>query len=348
MEDEAVLLVPTGTDEKRGGGGEKGEESSAANEVKKQLYLAGPLVAWCLLQNVVQMISVMFVGHLGELALSSASVATAFAGVTGFSLMLRRHRRVPRGRVLAAGVQAVTYLANLSVLAVYVRISPACERSWTGFSREAFRGVAGFLKLAVPSAVMVCMKWWSFEIMVLLSSRLPNPKLETAVLSICLNTSSFAATVPHARLERAWQAARRAIRIVMLLAVAVGVSEGLGMVLVRNLWGYMYSNEEEVTGYIARMMPILAVAIFFDGLQFVFSGAVINLVAYYLTGIPAAFIFAFVCHLGGMGLWFGILCGLVVQMLLLFFMTTCTNWNMEALKAKERVVYSAVTVDATT
>ncbi|GJM90907.1 hypothetical protein PR202_ga07232 [Eleusine coracana subsp. coracana] len=134
----------------------------------------------------------------------------------------------------------------------------------------------------------------------------------------------------------------------MLLAVAVGVSEGLGMVLVRNLWGYMYSNEEEVTGYIARMMPILAVAIFFDGLQFVFSGAVINLVAYYLTGIPAAFIFAFVCHLGGMGLWFGILCGLVVQMLLLFFMTTCTNWNMEALKAKERVVYSAVTVDATT
>ncbi|GJM90906.1 hypothetical protein PR202_ga07231 [Eleusine coracana subsp. coracana] len=198
MEDEAVLLVPTGTDEKRGGGGEKGEESSAANEVKKQLYLAGPLVAWCLLQNVVQMISVMFVGHLGELALSSASVATAFAGVTGFSLMvllnaeprraghaqLRRHRRVPRGRVLAAGVQAVTYLANLSVLAVYVRISPACERSWTGFSREAFRGVAGFLKLAVPSAVMVCMKWWSFEIMVLLSSRLPNPKLETAVLSI--------------------------------------------------------------------------------------------------------------------------------------------------------------------
>jgi multidrug resistance protein, MATE family len=35
------------------------------------------------------MVSVMFVGHLGELALSSASVATSFAGVvTGFSLLV--------------------------------------------------------------------------------------------------------------------------------------------------------------------------------------------------------------------------------------------------------------------
>ncbi|PNT60860.1 hypothetical protein BRADI_5g07149v3 [Brachypodium distachyon] len=35
-------------------------QSLVATEVKKQLYLAGPLSAGCLLQNVVQMISVMF------------------------------------------------------------------------------------------------------------------------------------------------------------------------------------------------------------------------------------------------------------------------------------------------
>lgn len=60
----------------------------AASEVKKQVWLAGPLIAGGLLQNVVQMISVMFVGHLGELALSKASMATSFATVTGFSLLL--------------------------------------------------------------------------------------------------------------------------------------------------------------------------------------------------------------------------------------------------------------------
>ncbi|VAH31626.1 unnamed protein product [Triticum turgidum subsp. durum] len=72
-----------GKSEKTGGPG----ESLLVIEVKKQLYLAGPLVVGSLLQNVVQMISVMFVGHLGELDLSSASIATSFAGVTGFSLL---------------------------------------------------------------------------------------------------------------------------------------------------------------------------------------------------------------------------------------------------------------------
>jgi MATE family multidrug resistance protein len=57
-------------------------------EVKKQLSLAWPLVSVNLLVNCLQVISVMFVGHLGELALSGASMATSFASVTGFSLLV--------------------------------------------------------------------------------------------------------------------------------------------------------------------------------------------------------------------------------------------------------------------
>jgi MATE family multidrug resistance protein len=63
-------------------------KSLVVAEVRKQLYLAGPLIAAWILQNIVQVISVMFVGHLGELALSSASIATSFASVTGFSLLV--------------------------------------------------------------------------------------------------------------------------------------------------------------------------------------------------------------------------------------------------------------------
>ena len=62
---------------------------STIAELKKQVHLAGPLVVVSLLQYSLQMISVMFIGHLGELSLSSASMATSFAGVTGFSLMVR-------------------------------------------------------------------------------------------------------------------------------------------------------------------------------------------------------------------------------------------------------------------
>lgn len=451
------------------------------SEVNKQLRLAAPLAAGFLLQKIILTISIMFVGRLGELPLASASLATSFASVTGFSLLTgmassldtlcgqafgaeQRHllgvhkqramlvlalvsvpvavvwaytgeilvwfrqdreiaagagsyircmipalflfgqlqchvrflqpqnvvvpvmvssaataavhvavcwllvRRLGLGANGAALGNAVSNLVNLTVLAIYVRVSPSCKDTWRGFSREAFRGIPGFLKLAVPSAAMVCMEWWSFELLVLLSGLLPNPKLETAVMSICFNTYVFAFMLPMGlgaavsiRVSNELgagrpEAARLATRVVMLIAFSLGISEGLVMVLARNLLGYAYSNEKEVAMYTARLMPILAVSTLFDCLQCVLSGvvrgcgrqkigAIINLSAFYIVGIPAASIFAFVCHLRGMGLWFGILCGVAVQMLLLLCITLCTNWNKEALKAKDRVFSSTIPVD---
>ncbi|KAI9113979.1 hypothetical protein K1719_015230 [Acacia pycnantha] len=64
------------------------ETSQVFEEVGKQLWLAGPLMSVNLLNCCLQVISVMFVGHQGELALSGASMATSFASVTGFSLLV--------------------------------------------------------------------------------------------------------------------------------------------------------------------------------------------------------------------------------------------------------------------
>lgn len=57
-------------------------------EAKKQIFLAGPMMFVNLLLSLISTISVMFVGHVGELALSGASMATSFASVTGFSLLV--------------------------------------------------------------------------------------------------------------------------------------------------------------------------------------------------------------------------------------------------------------------
>ncbi|TVU32457.1 hypothetical protein EJB05_24188, partial [Eragrostis curvula] len=81
---EAPLLAAKGSEKQRGGD----EESSAHSEVTKQLYLAGPLVAGYLLLNVLLVISLMFFGRLGKLEFAGASVATALANVTGFSVLV--------------------------------------------------------------------------------------------------------------------------------------------------------------------------------------------------------------------------------------------------------------------
>ncbi|CAL5362169.1 unnamed protein product [Camellia sinensis] len=64
----------------------------SAEELKKQLQLAGPLVIVGFLQYSIRMISVVFLGQLRELSLSSATMATSFAGVTGYYFIKRNKK----------------------------------------------------------------------------------------------------------------------------------------------------------------------------------------------------------------------------------------------------------------
>uniref|UniRef100_A0ACD5ZSF9 Uncharacterized protein n=1 Tax=Avena sativa TaxID=4498 RepID=A0ACD5ZSF9_AVESA len=433
------------------------------------------------MQNLIQMISVMLVGHLGELPLAGASMASSFAAVTGFSLllgmasaldtlcgqafgarqyhllgiykqramliltlisvplavlwfyagsillllgqdediameagtyarwmipalfaygMLQCHvrflqsqnivfpvmlsaagtalchlaicwllvHRLGLGSKGAALSNAISYWINVVVLAVYVRVSSTCMKTWTGFSMEAFHDPLSFFRLAVPAALMVCLEWWSFEILVMLSGLLPNPELETSVLSITLNTANCVFMIPYGlgsavstRVSNELgagrpRAARLAIRVVAFFAILEGLVMGVLLVSVRHTWGHTYSDEEEVVTYMAKMVLLIAVSNFLDGIQSVLSGvargcgwqkicACINLGAFYIVGMPAAYLIAFVLRVGGMGLWAGIICGTLVQVLLLVAITVRTDWKKEATKAKNRVFCSAMPTD---
>ncbi|KAG6737820.1 hypothetical protein POTOM_059350 [Populus tomentosa] len=57
-------------------------------ELKKVSYVAAPMVAVTVLQYLMQVVSVMMVGHLDELSQSGISSASSFTSVTGFSLLV--------------------------------------------------------------------------------------------------------------------------------------------------------------------------------------------------------------------------------------------------------------------
>ncbi|CAL1369595.1 unnamed protein product [Linum trigynum] len=450
-------------------------------EVEKQAWLAGPLIAVSLLQYSLNLISVMFVGHLGELSLSSAAMATSFASVTGFSVLLgmasaletfcgqaygakQYHMmsihtqramvvmltasvplsliwantgpiltalgqqpdisagagtyarsmipsifaygvlqclvkflqtqsivfpmvlcsaaatlihlllcwllvfRSPLGSSGAAVSLSVSNWVNVLLLSMYIKFSPSCSVTWTGFSREAFRDIWVFLKLAIPSAFMVCFELWSFELLVLASGLLPNPKLETSVLSICLNTALTVWMIPSGLSSAAStrvsnelgaghpEKARMAVRVVVGIAVAEGILVGTILFSVRNFWGCAFSSDEQVIDYVAQMLPIAAAANFFDGFQCVLSGtargcgwqeigAYINLGSYYMVGIPCGFLFAFLLHIGGKGLYLGITCALVVQVTCLSIVAIRTNWDKEAEKAGDKICDTTLPIE---
>lgn len=57
-------------------------------EVKDVGFLALPMITVTLSQYFLQIISMMMVGRLGKLALSSTAIAISLCGVSGFSLLV--------------------------------------------------------------------------------------------------------------------------------------------------------------------------------------------------------------------------------------------------------------------
>ncbi|KAK6252716.1 hypothetical protein QUC31_014436 [Theobroma cacao] len=443
-------------------------------EVKRLGYLAGPMVAVTISQYLLQVISTMMVGHLGELALSSSAIAISLSGVTGFSLLLgmacaletlcgqaygaQQYRKVGThtytaifclilvciplsilwiymGRLLVfigqdplisheagkfilwlipalfayatfqplvryfqtqslitpmlicscasllihiplcwalvfkselgnlggAVAISISNWLNVIFLALYMWYSPTCAKTRVPITMELFQGIREFFGFAIPSAVMVCLEWWSFELLILLSGILPNPELETSVLSVCLNTIATLYAIPYGLGAAAStrvsnelgagnpQAARVAVYAGMVLAVLETLVVSGTLFASRHVFGYVYSNEKEVVDYVTTMAPLVCVSVILDSLQGVLSGiargcgwqhigAYINLGAFYLCGIPVAATLAFWLKLRGMGLWIGIQSGAFTQTILLAIVTSCINWENQASKARERLV----------
>lgn len=50
---------------------------------------------------------------------------------------------------------AISYWINVLILSAYIKFSPSCQNTWTGFSKEGLKNLFTFVSLAIPSALMV-------------------------------------------------------------------------------------------------------------------------------------------------------------------------------------------------
>jgi MATE family multidrug resistance protein len=63
-------------------------DGSFTVELKRLIFFAAPMAAVVIAQFMLQIVSMMMVGHLGNLSLASASLASSFCNVTGFSFIV--------------------------------------------------------------------------------------------------------------------------------------------------------------------------------------------------------------------------------------------------------------------
>ncbi|GAB4840352.1 Protein DETOXIFICATION 12 [Ancistrocladus abbreviatus] len=257
---------------------------------------------------------------------------------------------------------------NAIFLALYMKYSMACAKTRSPLSMEVLQGIREFFQFAVPSAVMICLEWWSFELLILLSGLLPKPELETSVLSICLTTISTLYGIPYGvgaagstRVSNELGAgnpegARIATYAVMLIAVTESVIVSSTLFAARRVFGYSFSNEKEVVDYVTDMAPLVCISVILDSIQGVLSGvargcgwqhigAFVNLGAFYLFGIPIAATLGFWMKLRGRGLWIGIQAGAILQTVMLSVITSCIDWEKQATNTRRRLFEGSSIVD---
>nr|GMC58283.1 protein DETOXIFICATION 14-like [Ipomoea batatas] len=309
------------------------EEAAALNrkafvgEVKEVNRIALPMIVVTVSQYLLRTSPMLMLGHLGELPLSSASIATSLCNVTGYSVLTQSLIlpmlwtavaalclqlpicwafifKLNLGNAGAALSIGVSYWFNVILILVYVKYSSTCKKSRATLSWDVFATMREFFRFALPSAVMVCVR---------VSNALGGGKP---------------------------QAARVALFAVLLLSATEFLLASVSIFCCRYVWGYMFTYEQEVITYVKEITPLLCLSIILDGTQAVLSGvargsgwqhigAYVNLGSYYLFGIPLALLFGFVLHLKGEGLWGGLVAGGFLQSTVFSLITGFTDWEKQ-------------------
>ncbi|KAJ4825170.1 hypothetical protein Tsubulata_022537 [Turnera subulata] len=235
------------------------------------------------------------------------------------------------GGALAIGI---SNWLNVIFLGLHMRFSSVFEKTRVPVSMELFQEIGEFFRYAIPSSIMICLQRWSYQIVILLSGLLPNPQLETSVLSVCTRVSNeLGAGNP--------QAARVAVYSVMILAVTELLAVSGALFASRHVFGYIFSGDKEVVDYVSTIAPLICLSVVVDGVVrgcgWQKLGAYVNLASLYLGGVPAAAILGFWLQHRAKGLWFGLQLGAILQTILLLVVICCTNWEHQAIKARERI-----------
>ncbi|XP_021860388.1 protein DETOXIFICATION 53 [Spinacia oleracea] len=272
---------------------------------------------------------------------------------------------------VALGSACNTINLDISIL-IYLLCSNMELKPWHGLTIfSPFQGWKMVLNLALPSVLSVCLEWWWYEIMLFLCGLLQNPKASVAAMGILIQTTGLLYVFPHAlsmglstRIGHELGASQpnKAQRLAVLGLVSgltMGVTAFGLTIVVRSVWGKMYTSEPEILSLISVALPVLgfceigncpqtAACGVLTGSARTKIGAKINFVAFYLVGLPVAVAMAFWVKVGFIGLWFGLAAAQAACMCMMIYTLITTDWRHQAKRSEELTQVAEETEDLET
>ncbi|NXQ54694.1 S47A1 protein, partial [Anthoscopus minutus] len=257
----------------------------------------------------------------------------------------------------SAWANTISQYSQTIFLFVYIIGRKLHVNTWGGWSSECLLEWDSFTSLAIPSMLMMCIEWWTYEIGSFLIGLLSV--VELSVQSIIYEVSVVAFMIPlglgtaasvqvgNALGAGDVEAAKRSSSVSLICTGVFSVIVGSILAAIRNVLGYIFTTDKEIVDLVAWVMPIYVVFHLFEAMTGACSGvlrgigkqkfgAILNAVSYYGVGIPLAAVLLFVAKIGVIGLW-------VSMLVSVFILCTCfttyisrLNWEKAAKEAQRR------------
>ncbi|GMY20026.1 protein DETOXIFICATION 24-like [Fagus crenata] len=235
-----------------------------------------------------------------------------------------------------------------------------CPNSWKGFTKAAFMDLWPVIKLSVSSGVMLCLELWYNSILVLLAGYMKNATVEISAFSICLNIFGWEFMICLGFLGAACvrvsnelgkgnaKAVKFSIKVILGTSTCIGVIFWILCFVFGNKISYLFTSDEEIAEAVSSLSTLLAFSILLNSIQPVLTGvaiggglqgivAIVNICCYYVFGIPIGLLLGYVAGLEVKGLWIGMLCGVLMQTIVLSFIIWRMDWDNQVKKASERL-----------
>nr|BAJ98840.1 predicted protein [Hordeum vulgare subsp. vulgare] len=319
-----------------------------------------------------------FLGPLKTyLSSQEVTLPTLFASAVGLAVHVPLTAWLARTRGVE-GVAAAVWLSDLAVavlLSAYVLASdvllarksaktasaaaPCARWWWPEETKTAAADWLRLIRLAVPCCLNTCLEWWCYEILILLTGRLPDARRAVAVIAITLNfdyllfagmlSLSVSASVRVSNSLGAGDAAgaRRAGAVSILGGVLAGALGGLLMLASRRQWPRLYTRGAEVREGVGKAMKVMA-ALEVVNFPLNVCGGIVRgtarpavgmyavLGGFYLVALPVGVALGFRARLGIEGLLAGFIIGAAASLAVLLVVIARMDWGAEADKARLR------------
>ncbi|KAM8976568.1 multidrug and toxin extrusion protein 2-like [Pelodytes ibericus] len=261
------------------------------------------------------------------------------------------------GVIGSAWANTFSQLAMSSLLFTYIYVKKLYVETWGGWSKDCLQEWGSFIRLAIPSMLMVCIEWWSFEIGGFLAGLISVVELGAQAIMLELATAAYmipagfsvAASVKVGNALGAGDInqAKLSTKVSLACTVFFALLSCVLVVCLKDHIAYIFTSDREIAHLVSRLLLIFAPFHALDAIACTSGGvlrgtgkqkigAILNAVGYYVVGLPIGISLMFAVKLGVVGLWSGMITCVFLQASFFVAFIFRLNWNKASEEAQIR------------